>query len=415
MKKVLLSVICACVALFAVSCDNDEVAKKYEVTISVSADGEDLASLSDVKVTLSKDNGEAITITGDSVGNVYTGSVIAGTYKISASATSENFNFFGEKTIAVVDKDVKEEIVLKASPKKASGIIFKEVYYHGVYSFFFQDAFYELVNNSDEVQYLDGLAISTVDRGFDDASYSWQLDSMGTLPNFYPTSGYVMMFPGSGKDYPVEPGQTVVIANQAQNHSARELTDKDTESPADLSTADWELFIPTSSKGIDNESVPNLTHIYGRGGFYFMPAVAGCPLMLFRFPEGVSAEDYINDTLNVATAPGGYTPSLIVKPEMIVDAIDYQRHGEKKIVKVFNPAEDAGYTFAAGDPEDGSDEAVSFENWLNPSYSGKSIRRKCTLVTSEGRAYFKDTNNSTEDFILGGQRAVVRREFKVAD
>lgn len=36
------------------------------------------------------------------------------------------------------------------------------------------------------------------------------------------------------------------------------------------------------------------------------------------------------------------------------------------------------------------------------AYSGKSLRRK-VIAINNGRVVYKDTNNSSEDFILGGQ------------
>lgn len=414
MKKVLFSLMCACVALFAVSCEEDEVAKKYQVTVTVSAEGQALSSLSNLQVTAAKDNGEAISLTVDTVLNTYSFKVVAGSYKVSASAQNDNFNFIGETPVVVVDKDVEATLVMKATPKKESGIIFKEIYYTGVMRYYFMDAFYELVNNSDKVQYLDGLVMCCVDRGYSD-NYKWEQDSLGTLPPYYPTSGYVMMFPGSGKDYPLEPGQTVVVANQAMDHSARELTDADTQSPSNLADADFELFIPTSEKGVDNENVPNMIHIAGKGGYYFMPAVAGQPMMLFRFPEGVADSVYIADTLNYHSPVGSTSLSLCVTPDMIVDAVDMQRQGESRIVKVFAATEDAGYTYVTGTDENDAEYATDFDSWTSPMYCGKSIRRKCTMVTAEGRAYFMDTNNSSNDFILGGQKAVVRRKFTTAD
>ena len=38
----------------------------------------------------------------------------------------------------------------------------------------------------------------------------------------------------------------------------------------------------------------------------------------------------------------------------------------------------------------------------NGEYSGKSLRRKVAGVTAEGKVILKDTNNSSNDFIIGG-------------
>ena len=130
---------------------------------------------------------------------------------------------------------------------------------------------------------------------------------------------------------------------------------------------------------------------------------------------GVTAESFVADSTNYHSAPGSTKDVLCVPCEYVLDAIDIQRYGSTQIVKVFQPAQDAGYTFVTGADETAPDYEVSFDSWESPFYCGKSLRRKCIKVTESGRAYFKDTNNSTADFILGGQRAVVRRSFTAPD
>lgn len=422
MKKVLLLAGVLCGALCFNSCGDDEVAKKYEVTITVTADGKDIKTLSDFSVTAQNEAGSSVTVEETEPQSfTYTAKVVAGTYTITAFACDSTYNFNGSKTIIVADQDVKESLVLTPSAKEKSGIIFKEVYFHGVPSYYFKDAFYELVNNSDEVQYLDGIILSTVSRGYGSTMSSWAQDTIGTLPaDYYPFDGYVMMFPGNGTEYPLQPGQSTLIATQAYDHSSanRELGDADVESPAgDLSKADWELNIPSKPTNYENPDVPSLEVIWaGSSTIVFMPAVFGAPLMLAKLPNGVSAEAFVNDSTNYHSAPGTTKPVLCIPCENVIDAIDIQRYGESNIVKVFHPAQDAGYTMAQGKADDGTyPEIESLEDWISPLYSGKSYRRKCTMVTSDGRAYFKDTNNSTNDFIMGGQIAQPRRTFTQPD
>lgn len=418
MKKLLISCLCLGALFFVASCnDDDEVAKKYQVSISVSADGTDISTLNDFSVTLSTASGEKISLEANELDSTkFTAKVIAGSYNILASASNDEFVFNASKTIVVSTEDIEEKIVLAPSPKQKSTIIFKEVYFEGVASYYFQDAFYELVNNSNEVQYLDGLIFALIDRGAKADISNWA-DSLGNIPqDYYPLNNYVMQFPGSGKEYPLEPGQNIVIATLAMDHTVRELTDGDAQSPSKLDDADWEIYIPTSSRDIDNPAIPNLELIWGSGGFYFMPAVFGQPMALIRLPEGMTAEEFVTDSTSFYhSAPGTTKEVLCVPCEYVIDAIDIQRHGETQIVKAFHPAQDAGYTFITGTDETAPDYVVDFDSWESPMYCGKSLRRKCIMVTDEGRAYFKDTNNSSEDFILGGQKAVVRRTFTAPD
>lgn len=421
MKKVLFFSCLLCGALALTSCDEDEVAKKYPVTVTVSADGADISSLKEYTFSCTNESGTVMKAeTTD--GFTYTYNLIAGNYTLQGFASNDEFNFNGISKFAVVDQEVKASLLLTPSAKTKSGIIFKEVYFYGVPSYYFKDGFYELVNNSDEVQYLDGIVFTLVDRGYGATDSQWA-DSLGNIPaDFYPLNGYVWQFPGTGKDYPLEPGETTLIATQAYNHGStgvdpRELTEEDEESPAgDLSAADWELNIPSKAVNYDNPNVESLNIIWSNATtIVFMPTVFGMPFCLAKLPDGIDAETYVNDSTNYRSYPGSSKAYLTIPRDCILDAIDIQRSGEEKIVKVFWPTEDAGYTYGVGaNPED-PDYSTDFESWTDPAYSGKSLRRKCTMVNAEGRAYFKDTNNSLNDFILGGQRAVPRRKFSAPD
>lgn len=421
MKKALFLSCLLCGALAFTSCNDEEVAKKYALTVTVSADGCSIGDLSDYSFACTNESGTVMEPASNE-GYVYTYNLIAGSYTLSGSASNDEFVFLGESKVQLVAEDITTTLKLTPSPKAKSGIIFKEVYFYGVPSYYFKDGFYELVNNSDEVQYLDGILFSLVDRGYGDTDTQWA-DSLGNKPaDFYPLNGYVWQFPGKGTDYPLQPGETTLIATQAYNHGSagtdpRVLTESDKESPAgDLSKADWELNIPSKPVNYNNPDVESLNIIWSNATtIVFMPTVFGMPFCLAKLPEGVSTEAYVKDSTNYKTLPGTSKAYLTIPVDCVIDAIDIQRSGEKNIVKVFWPKDDAGYTYGVGSDPSDPDYSTDFESWTDPAYSGKSLRRKCTMVTAEGRAYFKDTNNSLNDFILGGQTAVPRRKFTAAD
>ncbi|MBQ9201589.1 MAG: DUF4876 domain-containing protein [Bacteroidales bacterium] len=420
MKKQVFFLGLLCV-LFAFSSCEKKVAKKYVVTVTVSADGESISDLSDFSLTAQNESGVKLNPEeADSAKFIFTYNLVAGTYTFTGFASSDEFNFNGTQRV-IVSEDTETSVVLTPSAKQASGIIFKEIYSYGVASWYFKDAFYELVNNSDEVQYLDGIILACVDRGFGSDRTDW-MDEEGNIPaDFYPLANYVMQFPGNGTEHPVQPGESILIAAQAYNHNTydeetqtgRQLGENDAESPAgDLSKADWQLWIPTQETNYYNPSIPTLNVISNQGGgIMFMPAVFGQPLLLAKLPEGTTAEAYVNDSSNYHSYAGSTKAVLGIPVDCVIDAVDIQRWGENSIVKVFHPAQDAGYTMANGNDEP----MESFEDWsASPLYCGKSLRRKCTMVTTD-RAYFKDTNNSTNDFIMGGQVAVPRRTFTEPD
>ena len=110
--------------------------------------------------------------------------------------------------------------------------------------------FLELHNNSDSTVYLDGMALGrAVSSDYDYPSFpcgqmaQWSDDPAGVWTLAY------QVFPGAGRDHPVFPGGTVVIATDAIDH--RSLY----PGSVDLSGADFEF---AGSNDVDNPSVPNL-------------------------------------------------------------------------------------------------------------------------------------------------------------
>jgi hypothetical protein len=112
--------------------------------------------------------------------------------------------------------------------------------------------FVELYNNGDSTVYLDGMALGqAVSHDFDYPTYpcsSYQPysdDPAGVWALFYQD------FPGSGRDYPVPPGGTVVVATDAIDH--RPLY----PDALDLRGADFEFV---GSEDADNPAVPNMVN-----------------------------------------------------------------------------------------------------------------------------------------------------------
>ena len=128
----------------------------------------------------------------------------------------------------------------------------------------------ELYNNSDSTIYLDGMLVGqAVVAGIETmistcAEYEpWSLDTLGIWAQ------YIYQFPGAGTEYPLPPGQALVLATDAIDHR---VVGSEAE---DLSNASFEF-----ETGPDNPFVPNLTnvgtrtHPWGNGVvFYGSPAV----------------------------------------------------------------------------------------------------------------------------------------------
>ena len=144
-----------------------------------------------------------------------------------------------------------------------------------------QSRYVEVYNNADTTVYLDGKIIaaamwhvweSTLDRTSLDNCEEfkrWRLDPEGIWSEWH------LRFPGSGREYALDPGQAGLVAMQAIDH--REVA------PAlgfpDLSQADFEVV--GTGQDVDNPVVPNMEHVglrpsvdaLGRGSLYLEPAI----------------------------------------------------------------------------------------------------------------------------------------------
>ncbi len=195
----------------------------------------------------------------------------------------------------------------------------------------------------------------------------------------------VARIPGDGDDYPVQPGESIVIAFNAVDWTSG---GENSEITVDLSSADFELYAVDwlESLGrqgntwfdIDNTDVTNMDMIYlnieNYGQFSFLST--GASIAIFN-SETVPAET-VTDPNSSESNPIYY---LKIRVEDIVDGIDMLFNSEAAAFKRLPSSIDAGFNFVEGN-----------------SYTSKSVRRKVAKTTAEGRKILQDTNNSTNDF-----------------
>ena len=117
---------------------------------------------------------------------------------------------------------------------------------------FHGDQYFKITNNSDELLYLDGLMISEAKYP---SSTRTPFEFLEPIKTEACGVGTVYVIPGNGHDVPVEPGKSLIIANNAQNHLATN------PNSFDLSGADFEWYdksTSASNQDVDNPDVPNL-------------------------------------------------------------------------------------------------------------------------------------------------------------
>lgn len=150
------------------------------------------------------------------------------------------------------------------------------------------DQYITIYNPSKQTLYLDSLAIVTNQI---DPRVIFEFAPGDNFVNSYYGVNSIMCFPGKGHDYPVKPGQTIVIANHAIDHAKdyEKYLDDNGENLKeyegidqflDLSKADFE-WSPSTDKN-NNPNVPDLMPITPGRAMSTIPEAVG--LALVRLP-----------------------------------------------------------------------------------------------------------------------------------
>ncbi|TJZ51834.1 DUF4876 domain-containing protein [Sphingobacterium olei] len=377
--------------LFVTSCkDDDDVALQYEVAVTVNYPegyAESLASGIAVTATntLSGANHSATTGT-DGVANFRLSS---GVYNFTAVGETEEFAFNGNLSNITIAENGSRTITLTAAAL-GGGLVIKEFYYTGSKTpeggNYFSDQFLELYNNSDEVIYLDGIGIGGLTPTTSWSPSVW-VDAAGNLQSRLPVQNYTAVFPGNGTQHPLQPRTSVVIAQDGINHKSDPAGNPN--SPVNLGNADWEYYVGDLNGGRDADAagVPNLKVIYTTTTTFVdqLYSVFGAAIIVFKLPEGTTPEAYVESAANFSTQPGASatTQYLLINKEYVLDAVEFVDTDPSRRYKRMPADLDAGYAY---DP--------------TGTYSAKSTRRKVKQII-DGKAIYKDTNNSTEDFLSG--------------
>lgn len=400
MKKLLFAILAVVTfAGFVSSCssDDDNVTSYYDLNVTLSLpSGVSVGDLTSGSVVVTNDQ-TGRSYTSEDVNASYGFELPGGTYTVQASMRANNggrsVSYSASKSISVYED---ASLTLELAEGVTSGFVFKEVYYNMVKpngkTPYMRDQFFEIYNNSDEVLYLDNCILGILEGSQGVLPTAWMEN--GEIMKEYALGYYVVAFVGSGTTYPVEPGKSVVIAGQAQNHIAETEAMYDgsvagaLKSPVNLLSADYEVFLGDykPAVSIDNPDVPNMTVIYANGSQnYFTVPYTGNAIIFAKLPEGINPIDYAKDPANLKSRPDGTLPTstfLMIPQEYVLDGINIVNNADKASQRVIRlRAEvDAGTVF------------------MSAPYMGKSIRRKVESVDN-GRVILKDTNNSTEDFL----------------
>lgn len=290
--------------------------------------------------------------------------VEAGIYVASLSLSVGNKIYSAHSDNIDVSKvqDCSFELMLKEGV--VSPLIIKEVYYSGckppVGRFYYADQFIEIYNNSNKYQSLKGLCLSTV--------------TIANKDPYIPLHQMIWRFPDDGSKLQLAPGESVVVAQDAVNHS----NPLKSNSTLNLETASYETFMD-NGKDLDNANVENMSLIWPIKSkipdWIISPFGAAC--ILFRLPDNY--KDFLSDDINKRTVEGRSRKHLCIPEKFVLDGVECVKDG-KRYLKKLHTNIDASYVF------------------VSKAYIGYSVRRK-VLDIDKGRVVYMDTNDSYNDFV----------------
>lgn len=309
-------------------------------------------------------------------------SVVNGADSIFISVLLENI------TISEDNQMVQGYISALPASGLSKGFIFSEIFFNGEQNsgrMMHPDQYIVLFNPTSEVLYADGVSIAVTHH------ISWwdkKLWYDDFYPNRVPIGGFVTI-PGNGTEHPVQPGEKVVIAFTAIDHSSVEGYDH----AVDLTGADFEIYNGPESNDVDNPDVPNviITENGDSYGFFFQPRGYVSPL-IFKLKDGKKAtiESFYNEHISSAREVVAATDST---EETIVDI---------QILSV--PTSDILDGVQTSDvPQDVKTRVIP-ESVDRGKFLVNGCHRQELAIRKEihvGDAiYYQDTNNSSEDFVM---------------
>ncbi len=370
----------ASVLFMVASCEPKDEIKSYTLTVNIELpDSLTLSDVSNFKVMATSNKGAEVELEFTDLALPAEQLLTAGTYEVVVSGQVTETQFLVAKETIELYED--KSVIVEPTLQTKSALIFKTIYSTTSNGFYAFDGFVEIVNNSDETQYLDQLILS----------FNGAVDSKG--PNAWQSNGFahlyasgqsmIVAFPGEGEDYPVEPGQSITVANRAAAHEIKAMG-AEANFTLDLSDADFEIFYDASSFGdIDNPDVPNMDVIWvgtGGGKDYFM-GVAGTATTLSRPSNGVTAKAYGADAENLMTMPGSTADMqyLVVDSKDVLDAAHFVSADNTTPYCFYLPVDDAA-----------------------PGIISARMAAKCSMRKSEekdGKTVYVDTNNSSNDWV----------------
>ena len=334
--------------------------------------------------------------------------------EITGEKSTEDVLFSAAATGIQLQPNKETTINLELATSTTDDFVLKTIYYAGSDSKKAggeDDRFIEIYNNSSRTLYADSLcfALTTMNRyGYladgkphpymnkniyftPNGTYDWSksegmTDTEGANSK-YVYGNVVIMVPGSGKDYPIKPGESFIIAPFAQNYkqpfttsSGKQVTPEWPDSTLDLSKAEFDVVYPEYEE-LDNKSAANMVIIKKGSDRYLRFSRNGKEgYVIFRHPSPSKLPEHRLPYID--PKKGNHFTYMQIPSASIIDAVEVINPNPDSYVspKAFQKSLDASYAYS------------------KPDNSFRCITRKVSRV-SDGRRILQDLNNSKLDFV----------------
>lgn len=270
---------------------------------------------------------------------------------------------------------------IAVSGGKKGALVMKELYFSGVPSYYFRDQFYEIYNNTETTVYLDGLYFANLHPSRATTTLSLWPDDNAVYAE------RVWRFPGDGDDYPLQSGESVILAQNAMDHTAN-----NPNSPVNLLVSDFEFYMGSTT--YPDRPAFNMEHVFYNGKAdigtiqMWLVSVFGGAYCLFSVPDDAEW-DPVGDP-NMSSTDLATTRSTLyakIPLDYVIDAVECCANESEVNMKRLPGVIDAGMT------------------WVGNSYIGLGVTRRIETdeagnpkTMSNGSYIYMDTNNSTDDF-----------------
>ena len=297
---------------------------------------------------------------------------------ISANGGVSDFLLAREGVVDEQGRFVPAHIDIPLSVSVPGELVFREIYYHGCSTLegaaYTKDRYLEIYNNTGakgKTMYLDSLCIAALyPANSTTGSNAWA--GRDTIPVFQ----IIWVFPGDGQSYPLAPGQSAVVAAQAAvDHSGR------CTSGLHLERAHFGCYDATlPGHEIAAGVTPMVMYMTGQGTAWAL-SIHSPSVVLFK-PEGGFRKYMDNAALWERYAPGESSGTRYrhIAASWILDGVDCADSPSQSIKRLPVSVD------------------ASSAIMTSAHYSGKCITRRLESVEN-GIAFYRDTNNSAEDFL----------------